>query len=112
MNGSFLSPPDRKQTIRNRPLVAFQTMDCTMPFCVVLRLVFPLRRPLPQAAPTQRRFASFGAQAGVSRGAIGFADARNAPLDTPSCAERIVERLQGKRSDALNRSKCFGFCHA
>ena len=45
------------------------------------------------------------AQDVVSRGEIGFADARSAPLDAPSCARRIALRLQGKQSLALNRSK-------
>jgi hypothetical protein len=66
--------------------------------------------PLLQAMPTQRPASSFSAQGGVSRGEIGFADARSAPLDTPSCADTIVTRLQGEQSDTLNRSKCsFGF---
>jgi hypothetical protein len=34
--------------------------------------------------------------------------ARGAPLEPTSCAASIVGRLQGKRSLALNRSKCFG----
>ena len=29
-------------------------------------------------------------------------------LNTPACAERIVGRLQGKRSDVLNSSESFG----
>jgi hypothetical protein len=55
--------------------------------------------------PTQRPYSSFSAQDEVSRGEIGFADARSAPLDTSACADTIVTRLQGKQRDALNRSK-------
>ena len=64
-----------------------------------------LRTPLLAALPSQRLLAIVRAQDGASRGEIGFADARSAPLDPPACATRIVERLQGKRSAALNRSK-------
>ncbi len=55
--------------------------------------VFPPRTPLPQAMPPQKPLTSLGAQDGASRGEIGYADARSAPLDTPACALRIVGRL-------------------
>jgi hypothetical protein len=63
-------------------------MDWTISFCAVLGLAFPLRQPLPQAAPTQRRFSSLGAQDGVSRGEIGFADAPEARLLTRHRAQK------------------------
>ena len=61
---------------------------------------FLLRQPLPQALPRQRLSSSLSAQDGVSRGALRASAKPISPLDTPSCAERIVGRLHGKRSSA------------
>ncbi len=48
----------------------------------------------------------------ASWGVKGRADGASAepitPLDSPACAKRIVGRLQGKQSAALNRSKSKG----
>ena len=70
--------------------------------------LFPLGTPLLQAMPTQRPCSSLSAQVGVSRGALRASAKPISPLDSPACAERIVGWLQGKRSDALNRSESFG----
>jgi hypothetical protein len=45
---------------------------------------------------------------GVKRRAFGASAKPISPLDSPACAKRIVGWLQGKRSDALNRSESFG----
>jgi hypothetical protein len=45
---------------------------------------------------------------GVKGRADGASAKPIAPLDTPACAETMVGWLQGKRSDALNRSELFG----
>lgn len=54
------------------------------------RLQAALRLPRPTILP---------AQAGVSRGAIGFADAQSAPLDAPSCALKFERSLCLGRAD-------------
>ncbi len=64
--------------------------------------------PLPQAVPTQRLSSILSAQIWGSRGARRASTKSISPLDAQICAKTLVEQLQGKRSAALKRSKCFG----
>jgi hypothetical protein len=68
---------------------------------------FRFGQPLLQTMPTQRLRSSLSAQDEASRGALRASAKPISPLDPASCAIRIVQRLQCKRSDALNRSKAF-----
>jgi hypothetical protein len=80
--------------------------DCTTATIVVAVLIVSTRKAFAAGYALAKAVFEFERARWGVKGRAPRVDEVDKPLDSTSCAGRIVER--GKRSDALNRSKCFG----